>query len=244
MKQKNKFDKALSKALEYFRKKKNILGILVSGSYVTGNLSKNSDIDLFIVMKDVNWREKGIKLFNGVEVEYFLQPYSQILKYFERETDSTKRTTISIFSSGKILYDSQNKVKELVNIAKKLSKKRLPPLPKAKLDLVKYFVEDNLKDLEDAVEKEDVALANLIINFLFNDVLENYYVVKRLPKPKLKYLLTDIRDKYFREKIKIFLESNNFASRIKSIKELSTYFLKLCGGRLPKEHKFRLKANY
>ena len=240
----NKFDKALSEALKYFKKKKNILGILVGGSYINGNLSKNSDIDIFIVMENIKWREKGIKIFNGVEVEYFLQPYCQILKYFERESESLKRTTISVFSSGKILFDPQNKVKKLVQIAKKLSSKKLPKVPKAKVDLIKYFVEDNLKDLSDAVENEDFVLANLIINFLFYDILENYFLIDRFPKPKSKYLLNGIKDENFKERVRTFLNSNSIETRTTSINELAEYFLKNYGGRLPKEHKFRLKTTY
>jgi predicted nucleotidyltransferase len=244
MSMQDKFDKALLEALKYFKKKKNILGILVGGSYVNGNLSKNSDIDLFIVMEDVQWREKGIKLFNGVEVEYFLQPYSQILKYFERESESLRRTTISVFSSGKILFDPKNKVKKLVGVAKKLSSKKLPQVPKARVDLIKYFVEDDLKDLSDAVENKDVALANLIINSLFHDMLENYFLLERFPKPKSKYLLSGIKDKEFRGKVTTFLKSNSIEIRTNSINKLAEYFLKLYGGRLPKEHKFRLKTTY
>ena len=179
-----KFDLALSEALTYFKKKENILGILVSGSYVTGQLSKNSDIDLFVVMKDVNWREKGIKMFHGVEVEYFLQPYSQVLNYFESESTILKRTTINMFSSGKILFDPQQKVKELVRIAKRLSVQKLPAIPKSKIDIMKYFIEDNLKDLSDAITNRNVALANMITNSLFQDILENYFLIERLPKPK------------------------------------------------------------
>jgi len=229
-----KFDKALSEALKYFKKKKNILGILVSGSYINGDLSKNSDIDLFIIMGDIQWREKGIKLFNGIEVEYFLQPYSQILKYFERESESLKRTTISMFSSGKILFDSQNKVKGLVRVAKKLSTKKLPKISKARINLIKYFVEDDLKDLSDAVENKDVALANLIINSLFHDILKNYFLLERFPKPKLKYLLNEIKDKEFKNKVSTFLKSNSIEMKITSINKLAKYFLKLYGGQLPK----------
>jgi len=244
MNMQDKFDKALWEALKYFKKKRNILGILVSGSYVYGNLSKNSDIDLFIVMEDLQWREKGIKIFNGVEVEYFLQPYSQILKYFERESENLKRTTISIFSSGKILFDPQNKLKELVRVAKRLSTKKLPSVPKARVDLIKYFVEDDLKDLSDATENKDVALANLIINSLFYDILDNYFLLERFPKPKSKYLLSAIKDKEFRNKVTIFLNSNSIETRTNSINKLAECFLKLNGGRLPKEHKFRLKTTY
>ena len=206
MNMKDKFNKALSEALKYFKKKKNILGILVSGSYVNGNLSKNSDIDLFVIMQDIKWREKGIKYFNDVEVEYFLQPYSQILKYFERESNSPRRTTISVFSSGKILFDPQNKVGELVRIAKKLSHKKLPSVPKARTDLIKYFVEDDLKDLSDATVNKNTASDNLIINSLFHDVLENYFLLGRFPQPKSKYLLSEIKDKEFAKRLTTFLE--------------------------------------
>ena len=241
---KNKFDNALSEALDHFKNKKNVLGILVGGSYVNGTLSKNSDIDLFIVTENVKWREKGVKFFNGVEVEYFLQPYNQVLKYFEMESESLKRTTVSLFSSGKILFDPQNKVKELVQFAKKISSKKLPKVPKPKINLIKYFVEDDLKDLSDATEDKNLKLANLIINSLFNNIIENYFLLERTPLPKSKHLLKEIKDKKFKNKVSTFLKSNSTETRTNSINKLSKHFLEKYGGKLPKEHKFRHKTTY
>lgn len=68
------WEKALHKFLVPWRKRKDALGCLVCGSFVTGNPSKHSDIDVHIVLSDsVTWRERGNKLID----EYIYAIYNE-----------------------------------------------------------------------------------------------------------------------------------------------------------------------
>ena len=42
-----------------------VIGIILSGSYATGNYTDNSDIDVHIVTSNVNWKERGNKIIDG-----------------------------------------------------------------------------------------------------------------------------------------------------------------------------------
>lgn len=236
-----KFNKAFDEAIKYYKELEFVEGILVSGSYVNGNLSENSDIDLFMLIKEVGWKEKGIKYFNSVEVEYFLQPYSQIIQYFDREEFSLKSTTLNIFKEGKIVYDPTNKLKELVSLAKRKIKSKPTRVDKNRLNMIKYFIEDELKDLDDALLKKDIKLSRLIMNSIFNNIYENYFALERIRIPKQKYVFNSILDLKFKDKLKKYLEANSFENEIKMLRLLSNYFIEKYGGNLPKEHKFKLK---
>ncbi len=60
------------------------IGILVCGSYITGNPSTHSDLDVHIILNEnVNYRERGNKIVDGLLIEYFANPAKQIREYFK-----------------------------------------------------------------------------------------------------------------------------------------------------------------
>ncbi len=85
MKIEEKFQKALDKFVEKTKGNKNVVGILVTGSFVHSVLHKNSDLDVFVITKDSVIRERGNTWIDGVEVEYFMNPIKQIEYYFKEE---------------------------------------------------------------------------------------------------------------------------------------------------------------
>ena len=54
------WEKALNKFLKPWKKRKDVIGFLVCGSYITGNPTNRSDVDLHIITSEENdWRERG-----------------------------------------------------------------------------------------------------------------------------------------------------------------------------------------
>jgi predicted nucleotidyltransferase len=59
--------KTVEKFLEEWGHNKEIIGVVVCGSYVTGNPTKHSDIDLQIILDEgIKWRERGNRIINGI----------------------------------------------------------------------------------------------------------------------------------------------------------------------------------
>ena len=111
---------AVEKFLIKYKDEDYFLGAILTGSYATGNYDENSDIDIYIVTKDnVTWRERGNKNIDGFLIEYFINPKKKILSYFEQELKDYHLSTTMIFVNGKILYDKDGSVQELINIANK-----------------------------------------------------------------------------------------------------------------------------
>ena len=58
-----------------FEHSDDVIGILVCGSYVTGNPTNHSDLDVHIILNNaVGYRARGNKIIDGLLIEYFANP--------------------------------------------------------------------------------------------------------------------------------------------------------------------------
>ena len=68
---KENWEKAVDKFIKKWKSKKEVIGALVCGSYVTGNPTKHSDIDIHIILDNkCNWRMRGDEYVDGFLMEY------------------------------------------------------------------------------------------------------------------------------------------------------------------------------
>ena len=120
-----KWELAVNKFLEKHINEDYFLGAMLCGSYATGNNTKNSDIDIFIVTKDeTKWRERGNIQIDGYLIEYFINPVRQVLKEFDEGFKTNSIATTRIFAGAKILHDKDKTLEKLINQAKQdLNKK-------------------------------------------------------------------------------------------------------------------------
>ncbi|NLB72816.1 MAG: hypothetical protein GX795_02130, partial [Firmicutes bacterium] len=74
-----------------------MIGAMVTGSYVAGNMGPNSDIDIFFIWNQENRSMRGREFYRSVEFEYFVSPE---WKYYERlKSDLTSQ---QIYATGQI----------------------------------------------------------------------------------------------------------------------------------------------
>ena len=67
-----KWELALKKFLKNWENKKEVVGAIVCGSYITGNPSNHSDIDIHLLLSSkTKWRERGNVIIDGILIEYF-----------------------------------------------------------------------------------------------------------------------------------------------------------------------------
>ena len=116
---------ALKKFLENYISDSNVVGILLSGSHVHGDANKYADMDIHIVLKESETRERGNLLIENVEIEYFINPIVQIENYFEIEYPQ-KINTAHMFVYSIVLYESGSYLQELIEKAKNYLKKPIP----------------------------------------------------------------------------------------------------------------------
>jgi predicted nucleotidyltransferase len=79
------WQKATNKFLKKYKKEDYVIASIACGSYITGNPTKHSDIDLRIITDNkTNWRERGNKIVDNFLIESFDKPlyFKRIYKFF------------------------------------------------------------------------------------------------------------------------------------------------------------------
>ena len=77
----DQLDKAVLGFLALMQERHDILGAMLTGSYVTGTMMPHSDIDVFFIWQDEGRSMRGCTVFEGVAFEYFFSP---VWKYRDR----------------------------------------------------------------------------------------------------------------------------------------------------------------
>ena len=122
------WEEKLNKFLENWEYMNDTIGILVCGSYITGNPSTHSDLDVHIILNEkVNYRERGNKIVDGLLIEYFANPAKQIREYFKDDYKNVRPMSQTQFITGRILLDKTGEVQALKEEAKNLLWQLLPP---------------------------------------------------------------------------------------------------------------------
>ena len=215
-----KWEIALHKFLMKWKKRKEVIGAIVCGSYITGDPSEHSDIDLHILLDSkTRWRERGNKIIDGFLIEYFANPIKKHYQYFEEDFKKRTKTNAHMFFTGKILFDKTGELKKLVSDAKKYFFKRYPKQNKIEIELSKYRLWDNLDNLEEVFESNNDEFFFVFYNYLKElfDIYAKFLRFDCVPVHKLKSFLSDERAKK-KYCVKDFPDKNFLKMYIKAIK--------------------------
>ena len=241
-KQKKEWEIALEKFLEPWKKRKEVAGALVCGSFITGNPSKHSDIDIHIILKkNTKWRERGNKIVDGYLIEYFANPKEKHFEYTQEDYKQRKKINAHMFVTGKVLFDKTGELKEIIEYSKKFLRKSFPKPDKIGVELSKYHLWDMQDNLEEVYEQDKEDFSFVYYNFL-NKLIQEYskflgfesFPVNKTrrfledKKDKKKYAVNDFPDKKFK---KMFLKAMKLKDKMMgSYKKLINYVLNKMGG--------------
>ncbi len=129
--------------------KYDVLGAMLTGSYVTGTMMPNSDIDVFFLWGNERESMRGRTFFEGVEFEYFFSPE---WKYYDRLKGDL--VAQRIYAAGKIVLDSGDRFRRIQQEAQKKVQAYQPEMsPQEKVDL-SFQVETIMKDGMDLLEAD------------------------------------------------------------------------------------------
>jgi len=178
-----------------------VVGVLVCGSYITGNPTSHSDLDVHIILDNcVGYRERGNRIIDGLLIEYFANPPKQIMCYFDDDFQDKSLMAQTQFATGKIIMDTTGDVAMLKEKAKSMisdfygSRKTNPSMS----DIDKYFLWDMLDDLQDAYENQRQDFDFLYFNLL-NKLISTYMNCIKLPF-NIKTIYGNITDEVVRGK--------------------------------------------
>ena len=237
------WEERLNKFLENFKYKNDIDGILVCGSFITGNPSSHSDLDVHILLKEkVDYRVRGNKIVAGLLIEYFANPPRQIREYFKEDYSEIRPMAQIQFITGKILLDKTGEVQKLKKEARKMLDKRYSDLNTDINELNKYELWDMLDDLQDGFENDRddfdfIYYCNLdkLLSLYMKYIKYPYHKKTILGNitseiVKNKYLLEELPDKQISGLIKNCIILKNKEDRMKNYELLTNKILNLTGG--------------
>lgn len=134
----------VNRYIVYMREKHGISAAMASGSYVTGRMGPNSDIDLFFIWPREGEAMRGREYFEGLEFEYFISPE---WKFYDRL--KADPVSIRVYSRAKVLYDPDGRLRRLIDAARKKAEERRPvPEEQERRDL-EFWLETIRWDGED-----------------------------------------------------------------------------------------------
>jgi hypothetical protein len=146
--------KALNLFLEDWPYVSELAGVLVCGSYITGNPSDRSDIDVHMVLKEgEEWRERGNRIVEGYLIEYFCNPPAQIRKYFEGDYEERSTHAAVQFATGEVLFDHEGTIGLLKKEAFSWLQRPFEQTGETGLEFIKYAIWDSADNLQDLYEK-------------------------------------------------------------------------------------------
>jgi len=193
-----KWESALQRFIEKWKNRKDVIGIVVCGSYITGNPSKHSDIDIQIILDSKTiWRERGNAIIDGILIEYFANPLKQHYKYFKEDHACRRKSNAHMFSTGKVLFDKTGETNRLIRDAKKYLIKKYPKMSKIQAELAKYHLWDMCDNLEEVYEAGSDDFHFVYHNCLYDlfDTYAKYLRFDSLPVHKFRRFLVDEKDK-------------------------------------------------
>lgn len=239
-----KWKLALKEFLKKYEDDDNVIGALLCGSYASGNYNENSDIDVYLVLKDgVTYFSRGNTESNSYLIEYFMNTKEGIEKFMQKEFNNYKHSTTNMFAYGKIIYDLDGTVKKLQDKALEYIDKPFKNITSDKLDINNYHVWDLMDELKVSLNEERLDF-NKIYYILLNDMYDiyaEYLSLPKLPKTKVYKILTDdeYRKKYHifnlpeKEFIKLYIKCYDIdkpSVMYKNISNLVNYYYEKQGG--------------
>jgi len=240
MKTKADFKKACEQFINAQKEDEDIIGIIVSGSYIHGTLHENSDIDIHLILDEkCEYRERGNTWVNGIEIEYFKNTPQQIRKYFVEEMKSPHTAHMLVHSS--VEYNNALVVNELIEEARQVLAIQPKLMNDVQKELAKYHIDDQWKDYQDAVLNEDTFSRKFILFDLVNklvDVSCQFYQLRRQKSKKLEEQLAFANaDFEITLLIKNIFDSQNVEEEVKHLEKLKNHIENKIGGRRAKEWK-------
>ncbi|MDD3498621.1 MAG: nucleotidyltransferase domain-containing protein [Candidatus Moranbacteria bacterium] len=213
-----------------------IEGILLFGSAVDEkHFNQHSDVDLYVVIKNIGKRYRGVKNINGIEIDYFVNPIKQLREDFEAAKIINKKTVLSMLADGKIIQDKDSNLQKLKeeakNELKKISQKKMTD---HQIFIAKYFIKDYLNDIKDSSEVNNIFAWQRNISLLLNYLVDTFcaYHGILIAKPKYQKELINSADPKFLEIYEEIASVHSRADAEIMIKKLSKYVLDDMGGAL------------
>jgi len=168
--------RALEKFLAPWLGKAEVIGALVTGSYVLGTNTPQSDIDVHIFLtNETNWKERGNEIVDGYLIEYFANPIGLYNNIFNMDYADNQRTNARMISLGEVIADKTGAVAEIKNSSIKFMARPFRQLTGEQIEDRKYWLWDSMDGLDDLLSSN--APSSELVYFSHLGLLLSVYTV-------------------------------------------------------------------
>ena len=208
------WEKVLDEFLSDYKNNEKIIGAILGGSYATGNYNDSSDIDISIITSDDSYNKRGNVIIDGIMIEYFINPISELRKYMEDDFYNKHRlSTANLIGNGKIIFARNNSIENLQKEALSYYDKEFLAPDETRIKCKKYACWDAYDELKDKVKNNEsfnlnyfVVLQNLIDCYYYSNNIASVPISKleqilRNPEYAKKYNLKNNPTEEFKEMV-------------------------------------------
>lgn len=166
----------------------NIDTILLFGSALTSDWTKQSDIDIFLIDDSFN-DSRSEAVIDGITVEFQEDNFENILKDIQSEDGQLLNRNVStmIATSRVISSKSSEKLTKLINSAK-LTLSSIPVYSEQDVRMWKYSIEDYLSKAEKDITKNNSLAFYIHANYVLQNALQMSLALNGTYMPQPKYL--------------------------------------------------------
>lgn len=184
-------DTILAKVTEELKADKNIIGILVHGSYAMGRMRPDSDLDVLCVT-DTDWFSKEIRVVDGLEVEIQRMPEAKIRADLQARYPTNHNFYLNIFTEGRILVDKTGLLKEMAEEAHRIKQEGPPPPSPLEIMMGRSFFRHRMEEVKRKMARpETEAVGRVLMGLLFHNAVFAFCKSNRLWSTKLDRMLDD-----------------------------------------------------
>lgn len=200
----------------------NIDTILLFGSALLPDWTKQSDVDIFLIDDSLN-DSRSEAIVDGVTVEFQQDSFDNIFKDIQSEYGELLNRNVStmIGTSRIISNKSSEKLAELINFAK-LTLSSTPIYSEQDVKMWKYSIADYLSKLEKDIITGDNIAFYLHANYVLQNALEMSLALNGAYMPQPKYLgkLLVEKDPELFEILNQYLEADSLTQKITILNRL------------------------
>lgn len=166
----------------------NIDTILLFGSALTSDWTKQSDIDIFLIDDSFN-DSRSEAVIDGITVEFQEDNFENILKDIQSEDGQLLNRNVStmIATSSVISSKSSEKLAKLIDSAK-LTLSSFSAYSEQDVKMWKYSIEDYLSKAEKDINKNNSLAFYIHANYVLQNALQMSLALNGTYMPQPKYL--------------------------------------------------------
>lgn len=195
----DKWKNVLEKFISEYRDKDYVIGAILCGSYATGNYTKRSDIDVHIMTKNISYKQRGNVIIDGIMIEYFMNPLSEVYKYLENDYKNRRRLAdANMYVNGVVLFDKNGDIEKLRDDSKRYYEVEFDEPDKDTVMCNNYVCWDLLDEINDRIDNNEEY--DLLYWMLLKELISNYYYKNKISTIPFTKLEKIYRNKEYRER--------------------------------------------